>query len=92
VVVGAIRSLAGSSEPSSGAPLAAAGEHPPPAFSDLDSEDAPTSVAGQEFHRRGKLLPIRDRRNQADDRPHDQERDPLLVRHAAPRGPRSSTT
>jgi hypothetical protein len=30
--------------------------------------------------------------DQADDRHHDQEREPLLVRHATPRGPRSSTT
>jgi hypothetical protein len=34
---------------------------------------ATTSVTGQEFHRRGKLLPIGDRRDQADDRHHDQE-------------------
>src|ERR1700730_10548956 len=46
---------------------------------------ATTSVAGQEFHRRGKLLPIRDRRDQADDHHHDQEREPVLVRDAAPR-------
>jgi hypothetical protein len=53
---------------------------------------ATTSVTGQEFHRRGKLLPIGDRRDQADDRHHDQEREPLLVRRATHRGPRSSTT